>query len=381
MALSPLSHHARLLADQEVAQLLGDEADIAAMVAFEGALARVEAREGLIGADQAAAIGSALEHFRPDMERLAQATLKDGVPVPDLVAQMRAGMDTKAAPLLHFGATSQDVVDTALALKLKPVLALLKQRLDAVDAALSTLIDRFADRPLMARTRMQSAIMITAGDRLKVWRGMLQEVAAALPAMADRMLILSLAGAAGSAEKFGERIGSLRAAMAQELGLSVPAGVPHADRDRIADFGSWLSRTTGALGKIGMDIALMAQNGVGQIALSGGGGSSAMPHKQNPVLAEVLVALARYNATQVAGLHQALVHEQERTGSAWTLEWLILPPMIEATQLSSACGSAAVSRSRSAGPRRRSRSSASRAIRHPGEESIEVSAGRRPASR
>ena len=98
MALSPLSYHARLLADKEVAQLLGDEADIAAMVAFESALARVEAREGLIGADQAAAIGSALEHFRPDMERLAQATLKDGVPVPDLVTQMRAGMDPKAAP-------------------------------------------------------------------------------------------------------------------------------------------------------------------------------------------------------------------------------------------------------------------------------------------
>ena len=331
MALSPLAYHARLLADEEVAQLLGDEAEIAAMVAFEAALARAEAREGLIGAEQAAAIGSALEHFRPDMARLAQATLKDGVPVPDLVAQMRAGIDPEAAPLLHFGATSQDVIDTALALKLKPVLALLKQRLDAVDAALSSLIDRFADRPLMARTRMQSAIMITVGDRLKVWRGMLQEVAAALPAMADRMLILSLAGAAGSAEKFGNRIAPVRTALADELGLSVPPGVPHADRDRIADFGSWLSRTTGALGKIGMDIALMAQNGVGQIALSGGGGSSAMPHKQNPVLAEVLVALARYNATQVAGLHQALVHEQERSGSAWTLEWLILPPMIEAT--------------------------------------------------
>lgn len=331
MVLSPLAYHARLLADEEVAQLLGDEADIAAMVAFEGALARTEGRLGVIAGEHAIAIQAGLQNFKPDMARLAQATLKDGVPVPDLVAQMRAGIDPQAAPFLHFGATSQDVIDTALAVKLKPVLALLQQRLETVDTHLATLIDRFANRPLMARTRMQSAIMITVGDRLGVWRGMLQEVAAALPAMADRMLILSLAGAAGTAEKFGDGIGPVRTALAAELGLRVPSHVPHTDRDRIADFASFLSRLTGALGKMGMDIALMAQNGVGQITLSGGGGSSAMPHKQNPVLAEVLVTLARYNATQVAGLHQALVHEQERSGSAWTLEWLILPQMIEAS--------------------------------------------------
>ncbi|MBV2184406.1 MAG: 3-carboxy-cis,cis-muconate cycloisomerase [Rhizobium sp.] len=330
MALSLLAHHSRLLADEEVADLLGGPADIAAMVAFEGALAKVEASLGLIAAGHAATIREALERFKPDMERLADATLRDGVPVPDLVAQMRAGIGPQTAPFLHFGATSQDVIDTALALKLKPVLALLKRRLDTVDTHLATLIDRFGSEPLMARTRMQAAIMISVGDRLRVWRGMLAEIAATLPAMTDRLLILSLAGAAGTAEKFGDRIGPLRVALAAELGLSVPAGVPHADRDRIADFGSWLSRLTGALGKMGMDIALMAQNGVGQIALSGGGGSSAMPHKQNPVLAEVLVTLARYNATQLAGLHQALVHEQERSGSAWTLEWLILPQMIEA---------------------------------------------------
>lgn len=300
MALSMLAYHSRLLADEEVADLLGGRADIAAMVAFEGALAKVEASLGLIATEHAAAIREALERFEPDMARLADATLRDGVPVPDLVAQLRAGIDPQAAPYLHFGATSQDVIDTALALKLKSVLDLLKQRLDRADTHLAALIDRFGSEPLMARTRMQAAIMISVGDRLRVWRNMLAEIAATLPAMAA------------------------------ELGLKVPAGVPHADRDRFADFGSWLSRLTGALGKTGMDIALMAQNGVGQIALSGSGGSSAMPHKQNPVLAEVLVTLARYNATQLAGLHQALVHEQERSGSAWTLEWLILPQMIEA---------------------------------------------------
>jgi 3-carboxy-cis,cis-muconate cycloisomerase len=112
------------------------------------------------------------------------------------------------------------------------------------------------------------------------------------------------------------------------LQLTVPDYVPHAARDRIAALGSWLSQVTGALGKIGQDVALMAQNEIGEVALSGAGGSSAMAHKQNPVLAEILVTLARFNAVQVSGLHQALVHEQERSGAAWTLEWMILPQMV-----------------------------------------------------
>ncbi len=330
MALTFLPYFSRLLADTEIADMLGERADLAAMLAFEVALAHAGAAHGLIDAKDAASIDASLMRFEPDMERLAEATLRDGVPVPDLVAQMREAIGGEAASALHFGATTQDVIDTALALKLKPVFALLQRRFEVVDSLLADLIERFGDRPLMARSRMQAAIVIEVGDRLLVWRKALAQLAATLPAMADRLLILSLAGAAGTAEKFGDRIDPVRASLATELGLVVPSYVPHTDRDRIADFASYLSRITGALGKVGVDVTLMAQNGIDQIELSGGGGSSAMPHKRNPVLAEVLVTLARYNATQVAGLHQALVHEQERSGSAWTLEWLILPQMIEA---------------------------------------------------
>ena len=331
MALTMLPYHDRLLGDAEVSAMLGEAADLAAMLRFEVALARAEAASGLVGAAPAAAIAARLEHFRPDMDRLAQATLRDGVPVPDLVAQMREAIGGEAASALHFGATTQDVIDTALALKLKPVFTLFEQRFEAVDNILADLIDRFGDRPLMARSRMQAAIVIDVGDRLSVWRKALAQLVAALPAVADRLLILSLAGAAGTAEKFGDKIDPVRAAMAEELGLSVPTYVPHTDRDRIAEFAAFLSRVTGALGKVGLDIALMAQNGIDQVEIAGTGGSSAMPHKRNPILAEVVLTLARYNATQVSGIHQALVHEQERSGSAWTLEWLILPQMIEAT--------------------------------------------------
>jgi 3-carboxy-cis,cis-muconate cycloisomerase len=124
---------------------------------------------------------------------------------------------------------------------------------------------------------------------------------------------------------------AIAAAMAREPGLGNPARARHATRDDLAHFAGLLSLVTGTLGKMGQDICLMAQQGLDEIALAGGGTSSAMPHKQNPVLAELLVTLARYNAGQLGGMPHALVHEQERSGAVWALEWMILPQMTEAT--------------------------------------------------
>ncbi|MEL7149199.1 MAG: lyase family protein, partial [Pseudomonadota bacterium] len=133
----------------------------------------------------------------------------------------------------------------------------------------------------------------------------------------------------------GERIASH---MAGALGLAA-GPVWHTDRTAVAEYAGRLSLVTGSLGKFGQDVTLMAQQGVDEITLRGGGGSSAMPHKSNPVIAELLVTLARFNATQISGLHQALVHEQERSGAAWMLEWMILPQMsvVAARALSAAC--------------------------------------------
>jgi 3-carboxy-cis,cis-muconate cycloisomerase len=118
--------------------------------------------------------------------------------------------------------------------------------------------------------------------------------------------------------------------MATRLGLGVVPRARHSERDGQAELADWLSLVTGSLGKMGQDIALMAQSEVGEVRLRGGGGSSAMPHKVNPVGAEVLVTLARFNAALVSGMHQALVHENERSGAAWTLEWMLLPQMATA---------------------------------------------------
>jgi 3-carboxy-cis,cis-muconate cycloisomerase len=320
-----------LLADPDLVALLDSAADLATMVEVELALATASAEAGLIPQEAAAAIVAAAPGFRPDLTALAADTLRDGVVVAGLVGQFRDHVGPAHGAALHAGATSQDIIDTALAIRLGRVLALFETRLARLSDGLAVLSTRFGHHRLIGRTRMQAAIPITVADRLAVWQGLLARASDGLGAVRRANLVLSLAGPAGTSERFGDHIGAVRRAMASRLGLSVPDYVPHAARDRIARLGGWLSEVTGALGKIGQDVALMAQNEIAEIALSGAGGSSAMAHKQNPVRAEVLVTLARFNAVQLSGLHQALVHEQERSGAAWTLEWMILPPMLNAT--------------------------------------------------
>lgn len=320
---------AGLLGDAEMARLIGPEAEIAAMLAFEIALAKAEADQGVIPAEAAEVIAAALTGFQPDMDALAAGVARDGVVLPDLARQMRAAVGAAQARHVHFGATSQDVIDTALVLRLRAALPVLGGRLDTVAQTLGALEARCGARPLMGRTRMQAAIPITAGDRIASWRGPLLRQRVRLDQVAAETLVVQFGGAAGTLEKLGDRREAVRAGLAQALGLG-DAPQWHSQRDRVADLGGWLATTTGALGKFGQDVALMAQSG-GEITLASGGTSSAMPHKANPVGAEVLVALARFNAAQLGGLHQAMVHEQERSGAAWTLEWLLLPPMLIAT--------------------------------------------------
>ena len=320
-----------LLTDPALDAFVGSGPDLSAMVAVEAALARASAACGLIPEAAREAIAAACDTFTPDVDTLARDTRRDGVVVAGLVRQLRVHVGEPHARHVHSGATSQDVIDTALAIRLGGIFDLFDARLRKLDATLGALERRFGGNVLTGRTRMQAAIPITVADRLAVWRGLVVRAHGRLADSRAANLILSLAGPAGTADRFGDRIDAVRQDMASRLRLAVPDYVPHAARDRIALLGGWLSEVTGGLGKIGQDVALMAQNELSEIELAGGGGSSAMAHKQNPVAAEVLVTLARYNAVQVSGLHQALVHEQERSGAAWTLEWMILPAMLNAT--------------------------------------------------
>jgi 3-carboxy-cis,cis-muconate cycloisomerase len=181
----------------------------------------------------------------------------------------------------------------------------------------------------MGRTRMQAAIPITVIDRIQAWRDPLTRHRTRLHAMQEHGFALQFGGAAGTLEKLGSKGEAVRAALAAALDLA-DAPQWQSQRDRLTECSGVLALITGTLGKFGQDIALLAQMG-DEIKLAGGGGSSAMAHKQNPVAAEVLVALARFNAVQSSGMQQAMVHEQERSGAGWTLEWLILPQMLQAT--------------------------------------------------
>ncbi len=319
-----------LVGDRATEALFSDDADLAAMLQVEAALAAAEAHAGLIGAEAAARIGAVCRSFVADADALAAGLARDGVVVPALVTQLREAVGEPHGPAVHRGATSQDIVDTSLVLRLKQAMALFADRLDALTASLAALRERDGTRPLMAHTRMQAALRFTAADKIETWAAPLHRHRARLDAIGPRLLVLQLGGPVGTRADLGDKAEAVAAFMARELGVG--AALPwHGGRDAIAEFGSWLSLVSGALGKIGQDVALLAQTEVAAVTLAGGGRSSAMPDKQNPVGAELLVALARLNAGLLGTLHGCLVHENERSGAAWTLEWMVLPQMVVAT--------------------------------------------------
>ncbi len=326
-----------LFADPQIAALWSGQAQLTHMLTFEAAWSRAGHLAGLWSEQdgEAAAVAIAAAQIAP--EDLAEGTARDGVCVPALVKMLKAVAGDKA---VHIGATSQDVIDTAMVLSLVGTLDVLAARLTELQGVLQALENRFGDLPLMGRTRMQAAVPITVRDRVQTWRLPVSDHLARLDQLRPRIAKVQIGGAAGNRAALGDHGAAVSAAVAAELGLAPTDRSWHAMRDGVAECASALSLITGSLGKMGQDVALMAQQGLAEIAMSGGGGSSAMAHKQNPVLAELLVTLARFNAVQVSGMHQALVHEQERSGAAWSLEWMILPQMAQATgrALSAAIG-------------------------------------------
>ncbi len=319
-----------LFSDSEAAAIWSPARQVTYMSAFEAALTRALGSVGVIPEETSDVVAQKIESFEPDMFALRTGSARDGVVVPDLVRQIRdaVGGEPRA---IHSGATSQDVIDTALALTLKDFNALLDSRLTSLLNALENLQVSFGNANLMGRTRMQAALAITARDRLRTWSEPLAVHRNRLDRLGPAVQRLQLGGAVGNRAALAPHGDAIAKDMAARLNLENPSNAWHSTRDAIADYANLLSLVSGTLGKMGQDICLMAQQGVDEIAMQSGGGSSAMPHKQNPVLAELLVTLARFNATQLAGMHQALVHEQERSGTAWALEWMILPQMAQAT--------------------------------------------------
>lgn len=193
---------------------------------------------------------------------------------------------------IHRGLTSQNVIDTALALSLKAIFSIFETRIKEVLNALKLLSVAQGTNPLMGRTRMQAALPITVADRVATWALPVENHLVRLVELTPRVLQLQCGGPVGLTK--GPEL-------AEKLNLQVPLKSWHTMSDGLGELASWLSLVSGSLGKIGMDVSLMAQQGVDEINLEGGGSSSSMPHKQNSILAEILVTLARFNAIQVSG--------------------------------------------------------------------------------
>ncbi|NDV85821.1 3-carboxy-cis,cis-muconate cycloisomerase [Aurantimonas aggregata] len=318
---------AGLLGDEEVSSYFTAAAELEALLAFETALAEAEAEEGIITQAAAAAIRERARDFTPDLADLKSGTARDGVVVPALLRQLRQGLGPEAAAALHHGATSQDAIDAAMAMRLMGVSLVIDRRLARLGDRLAQWGIEAGDAEVMAHTRMQAARPTRFRRKLSSWADPLVRCRLRREELTLRAFVLRFGGAVGDRSELGHQADAVADRVAASLGLFPAPGSLHSERDGIVEIGHWLSLVTGALGKFGQDAALALQSEVGELRLEGGGSSSAMAHKQNPVGAEMLVTLARFNATLVSGLHHSLVHENERSGAAWTLEWMLLPQM------------------------------------------------------
>jgi len=320
---------AGLYRDREISDQFSDEMLFASFSRFEQALVKGLAKAELVTPDDAAQLIGQIAGFEPDGAAIAEAGIRDGVPVPEYVRQLRAHVSGPAKSMLHHGATSQDLIDTATIEALAAVNAILATRLETLLGLLSDLSSREGSNELQAITRMQEAMLCHASDRIAVWQQPLKALRDRLPELGEQTRVLQFGGAVGDLQALGDNAATVAEAIARQMGLRWPGHSWHSARGPVLAHANWLSELTGTLGKIGQDVALMALRGDQDISMSGGGSSSAMPHKQNPVTAERLVTLARFNATLISGMHHAQIHELERSGAAWMLEWMILPQMCE----------------------------------------------------
>lgn len=320
-----------LFGDREMAALLADDAQIRALLKVEAALARVQGRLSVIPADAATRIAKVAECLEPDLAEIGTGTARDGVPIPALVKALRRGVGKRAAPYVHWGATSQDILDTGLVLRLKDALNLLSARLEEIIATLAAKAHEHRAVVMAARTRSQIATPMTFGLKVATWLAPLLRHRDRLAELRPRLEVVQLGGAAGTLAALGDDDIAVMEGLAAELKLAAPPLPWHGQGDTMVELGGWLSLVTGSLGKMGEDIVLLGQSEVGELTAGDGGGSSTMPNKSNPVAAETLVALARYNAGMVGTLHQSLIQRHERDGAAWPLTWLTLPPMLMAT--------------------------------------------------
>ncbi len=316
-----------LLSDPEVRQLLSDETAIARMLRVEAAIATTLGEANIIPAAAGLEIAEVAGRLTIEPQALREATTTNGVPVVALVEILRANVSAASRPHVHFGATSQDIIDTATSLLCKDYLNLASARLDSLLTQLIDLADRHRQTRMVGRTRGQPAVPISFGLKVATWTAPLLGHRDRVVEIMPRLLQVQFGGAAGNLSGYGDRGPTLMASLATALDLTCPDIPWHNQRENIAEFGNLLAMLTASVGKIGGDIFLLAQAEIREISLSGGA-SSAMPHKNNPIAAERLMAAAQIMPGLQATLLAAMTPAHERGGPEMIMEWAALPQMM-----------------------------------------------------
>ncbi len=317
--------------------VFSDRSTLQGMLDFEAALARAEARIGVIPATAASAIGTKCRAELFDAAALAQAAARAGnlaIPLVKHLTALVAKKDKRAAHYVHWGATSQDAIDTGRVLQLRQSLDLIARDLDSLALPLGALAQKHRSTLIAGRTWMQHALPTTLGMKFAGWLDAIVRHRARLAETRKRCLVVQFGGAVGTLAALGTRGPDVASLLAAELSLGLPDLPWHSHRDRMAEVGLTLSLCAGTAGKIARDIALHMQSEVAEIfepAGEGRGGSSTMPHKRNPVSSAVMLSAALRVPGLVSSLLSAMVQEDERGLGGWHAEWEILPDIVQLT--------------------------------------------------
>lgn len=316
--------------------IFGDASVLQAMLDFEAALARAEARVGVIPSAAATAVGAAAQAAGFDPEELARQALRAGTPAIPLVRMLTdrvRSRDATVAGYVHWGATSQDVADTALVLLLKQCRTVLAADHRRALDGLRRLSDEHATTVMLGRTLLQPAPPITFGLKAAGWHAAIRRGWARVDSRFEEALYVQFGGASGTLAALGDRGLAVAEALARELGLLCPDAPWHAHRDRLAALLAALSIYTASLGKMALDVALLMQYEIGEAAEPGGegrGGSSAMPHKRNPTACMLALAASRRAPGLLANFLSGMVQEHERAAGGWQAEWSAVRGVVQA---------------------------------------------------
>ena len=294
---------------------------------MEIALASAQARLGLIPAGTAEHLQAAFKGFKPDSAALSRGIASSGVPIPALLTQLRKTLPDERAHWLHWGATSQDIVDSAAAVQLSACIKVLEIRLSAILDNLQQQSVTHARQLMAGRTRTQLATPITLGLRIARWAQALIALEAELPAIKARALKIQFGGAAGANTAVAPHGAQISQLMAAQLNLH--DAVPwHTDRTSLVALSNWLAQVSSALAKMGKDMMIQSRSEIAELSAGHAGGSSTMPQKANPVESEMLVA----TNTLVQALHSGMIASaspaEERDGASWSVEWVMLPQIL-----------------------------------------------------